>query len=44
MHWQLPTEPRACKYIEFTHEGKKRRLIRLACTYVVTSREELSFV
>ena len=28
-----------CKYMEFIREGKRRRLIRVACTYVVTSRE-----
>ena len=38
MPWQLLIEPGACKYIEITREGKK--LIRLACTYLATSREE----
>ena len=42
MPWQLLIEPGACKYIEITREGKK--LIRLACIYVVTSREESSLI
>ena len=44
MHWQLPTKLGACKHMEFKREGKRRKLIRLACTYVVMSREEISLI
>ena len=44
VHWQMPTEPGACNYIEFTRKDKRRKLIRLACTYVVRSREGLLLI
>ena len=42
MPWRLPIESGACEYMKVTCEGKK--LIRLACTYLVTSREESSLI
>ena len=38
MPWRLLIESGACEYMKVTCEGKK--LIRLACTYLATSREE----